>query len=347
MRRILPAWAVLTVSVLALAIGAAQVLAGFWLIRRSEAFFRVEEEKALLSLAQDYSRRLIKGETDDSRRNELVAQSEFITRRGAFISAYSRYGTELALRWTLAASAVVVCLAAAAFVFLASAARAFERSALQAEAVGAKRQWETTGRVLAHEIKNALSPVALDLDFLSSGDEVSAAVSRCTERMKKNLKRVSTMVNSFREFSELPVPAFRIASIGSLLAQAAGQAGLSGMLDPRQLEGLVGRKEYTDPEYLTIVFANLLKNAKEAGASTMRARMAGRTLSLRDDGPGLSPEMASRLTRGGPRPGMGEKPGGDGMGLYIVFEICRMLGIAVTARNAAPGFEVSLEFGHG
>lgn len=139
MKRIIPAWAVWTVMALALALGAAQAMAGFWLIRQSQAFFRVDEEKALLSLARDYSRRLIEAEPAGPRREELVAQSELIARRGAFISAYSRYGAELALRWTLSASAAVVCLAAAALVLLASATRALERRAIRDEALGAKR----------------------------------------------------------------------------------------------------------------------------------------------------------------------------------------------------------------
>jgi signal transduction histidine kinase len=164
--------------------------------------------------------------------------------------------------------------------------------------------------------------------------------------MSKNVRRVSSMVNSFRELSELPEPSFRVVRLGPALASAAEQAGLSRLLDAGQSRALSSRRVYCDPEYLAISLANILKNSSEAGASRVDARWSSGVLTLADDGPGLPADIAEIVARDGPRPGLSAKVGGSGMGLYIVFELCKMMGIEASASNVVRGLEIRLVFRH-
>jgi signal transduction histidine kinase len=337
------------IGALSLTLGLGGAISGFVLIARANSFLRIEDERKLLSIAREYSRRLLDASDGAEERGRLETESAFIAERGAFIAAYSRYRTELSLRWAAAAFISIAALSAAAFWIAVRLARSVERDALRKRAEESSRQWRSTGRILAHEIKNALSPVSLDVGFLRSGmaPEDEGAEAACLERMDKNVKRIARLLASFREFSELPGPRLAETSVGKALSAAAAQAGLSSILDPAQAEALVRRRVYTDPEYLALVFTNVLKNAREAGSSRVAAHWRGRALVLTDDGPGLPASIAERVAREGPRPGMGSKPGGSGMGLYIVFEISKMMGIGVSLKNLPEGLETRMEFPHG
>lgn len=347
MKRAFPRKALLIVLSVSLIFGVAQLYVGSALMGKAEAFFRVDEDRQLLSLARGYSRKLISRATNGVEQKQLLAESSFIAQRGAFIAAYSRYRDELSRRWVLASSLIVAVLAAAALLGVSMIVRSLERAGMRNEAIRARAQWQTTGRILAHEIKNALSPLSIDLEFLLSDWRDDSAGAKCYGRMQKNVKRITTMVNSFRQFSELPEPVFCLVDLGQVVENAATQAGLSDLLDTRQIRILGKRKVYTDPEYLSIVILNCLKNAKEAGASSTLAQWSKGALILLDNGPGLPPEIADILKREGPRPGLSTKEGGSGMGLYIIFELCKILGIDVALRNKQPGLETKLEFKHG
>jgi Signal transduction histidine kinase involved in nitrogen fixation and metabolism regulation len=340
--------ALIAAAAFALVFGCAEMIAGRLLIDKAEALYGFDEEKRLQAIAQDYSRRLLSSASAGLERVRLESESALIARRGAFLTAYGRYRRDLALRWAIEAAVIAAALAMGAFWVASAYGRERERASLRREAERARSQWQTTGRVLAHEIKNALSPMSLDIGFLASSSlgERTSAEQACLERMGKNIRRVTSMVNSFREFSELPAPSFRVFRLGATLEAAAEQAALSELLAPSQLQALSLRKLYSDPEYLEIVFVNILKNASEAGASRIDARWSRSVLTLIDDGPGIPPVVAEILEREGPRPGLTTKANGNGMGLYIIFELCKIVGIEARVSNAAHGLEIKLVFRH-
>jgi Signal transduction histidine kinase involved in nitrogen fixation and metabolism regulation len=332
----------------ALVFGGAEMLAGRLLIDKAESLYGFDEERGVQSIAQDYSRRLLASAPAGPEKERLEAESDLIARRGAFLTAYGRYRRELAQRWAVIAAAIAGALAVVAFWCASAYGRRRERELLMREAERARSQWQTTGRVLAHEIKNALSPMSLDIGFLTSrrGETRTPEESGCLDRMGKNIRRVSAMVNSFREFSELPEPRFGVVRVGPALVASGEELGLAHLLDRAQLRDLAARKVYCDPEYLSIVLGNVLKNASEAGATRVGASWSSGSLALADDGPGLPSDIAEIVGREGPRPGLTTKAGGSGMGLYIVFELCKMMGIEAQASNADRGLEIKLVFKH-
>jgi signal transduction histidine kinase len=103
-----------------------------------------------------------------------------------------------------------------------------------------------------------------------------------------------------------------------------------------------------DPVLVEWAFEALIKNALDAlsgrgGIIAVRVEAVGRTarVTVRDDGPGVSPEVRTRLFE----PGVSTKPGGWGLGLALTRRIVEQQhGGRVTYRPAATGSEFVLEF---
>lgn len=68
-------------------------------------------------------------------------------------------------------------------------------------------------------------------------------------------------------------------------------------------------------------------------------------LAVADDGPGILPHELPRVTARGFTGAHGRSAGGTGMGLYIVSELCKRLGIELAIfSEAGKGTRVSLKF---
>jgi signal transduction histidine kinase len=93
-----------------------------------------------------------------------------------------------------------------------------------------------------------------------------------------------------------------------------------------------------DAGELARVFANLLRNAGEAGAGTVEVRaLADQTeieVTVTDDGPGLPEHVRQALFRPFVR---STRPGGSGLGLAIAHELVRAHGGELTLLHTGPG----------
>jgi len=101
-----------------------------------------------------------------------------------------------------------------------------------------------------------------------------------------------------------------------------------------------------DAGELVRVFANLLRNAGEAGAyhAVVKARPAGPEVevTVEDNGPGLPEPVQMALFR----PFVaGGRPGGSGLGLAIAYDLVRAHGGTLSLLQSGPGgtaFRLSL-----
>ncbi|MFE2142695.1 sensor histidine kinase [Streptomyces sp. NPDC059456] len=96
----------------------------------------------------------------------------------------------------------------------------------------------------------------------------------------------------------------------------------------------------TDPRRLERVVANLVVNAHRHGAAPVEVAVAGRTVVVRDHGPGFPPD----LLRDGPRrfhTGAAERGAGHGLGLTIALGQARVLGAELHLDNAPDGGAVA------
>lgn len=97
------------------------------------------------------------------------------------------------------------------------------------------------------------------------------------------------------------------------------------------------------------ILDNLIDNALRYGGRTVTIELAGTTLSVVDDGPGIAPEMQRDVTRRWAQGPAGAQLGqGAGLGLAIVARYAQLLGAELTLANASTsgGLRVSLAFNH-
>ncbi len=92
---------------------------------------------------------------------------------------------------------------------------------------------------------------------------------------------------------------------------------------------------------------NLIDNALRYGGRTITIELAGSTISVVDDGPGIPPETRSDLMQRWAQGPAGQKLGqGAGLGLAIVARYARLLGAELTFAKASEegGLRVSMAF---
>jgi two-component system sensor histidine kinase TctE len=101
------------------------------------------------------------------------------------------------------------------------------------------------------------------------------------------------------------------------------------------------------PALVDGILDNLLDNALRYGGRTITVELAGRTLSVIDDGPGIPLEAQRDLMQRWAQGPEGQKLGqGSGLGLSIVSRYAELLGAELRLEAAEPtGLRVSVAFG--
>ncbi|MEU9256816.1 HAMP domain-containing sensor histidine kinase [Streptomyces sp. NPDC048270] len=121
-------------------------------------------------------------------------------------------------------------------------------------------------------------------------------------------------------------------------AETAGTAGTvetAGTAGTVETAGTAGTVE-TDPRRLERIVSNLVVNAHRHGAAPVRVTVEGRTVAVRDHGPGFPAELLAD----GPRrfhTGAKERGAGHGLGLTIAQGHARLLGAELRLDNAPDG----------
>lgn len=88
------------------------------------------------------------------------------------------------------------------------------------------------------------------------------------------------------------------------------------------------------PGAVRVVFANLFRNALQAGGDRpIHVRLESGRVTVEDSGPGIAPELLSRVFE----PGFCGKEGGSGMGLYIAKVLAERYGWQLSLENRPQG----------
>jgi signal transduction histidine kinase len=205
---------------------------------------------------------------------------------------------------------------------------------------------------LAHELRNPLAPIRNSLHILRMTNQNNPAVERVGDMLERQVNHMVRLVDDLLEVSritrgkiELRKEAVEVAALirgavetsRPLIESAGHQLALAIPPEPLTL--------YGDPVRLTQVLANLLNNAAkycDAGGQiwlTVRREAASVSISVRDTGMGIAPDMLARVFE----PFMqidrhaDRAQGGLGIGLTLVKSLVEMHGGSVRANSEGPG----------
>jgi len=208
---------------------------------------------------------------------------------------------------------------------------------------------------LAHEIKNPLSVIRMNMDLLAEdlklGDSPrESRVHRKVDMVQQKCTRLENLLNDFLRFARLRDLEFRPGNLNDVvtrvLALFDAQARESGIevcpyLDP-SLPGIM-----MNAQTLEAAILNLVKNAFEAmsrgGRLTARTFVTtkGVAFDLIDDGPGIDDKTAMKMFE----PFFTTKSGGSGLGLPTARKIIEAHGGTIDVQSTVGrGTKFTLEF---
>ena len=207
--------------------------------------------------------------------------------------------------------------------------------------------WAEMARIIAHEIKNPLTPIRLSVEHLrevwrrSGGQsaEFARVLDECVTNVLQQTEELKRAASEFSDYARLPSPEFGPTDVGRLVHEAA--LAFSGAPGVRwRVQADPGVLAEADARLLLRVLSNLIGNAVEAlaGGSGEIAvsveRRDGRiVVSVEDSGPGVPPRILPRLFD----PYFSAKSGGTGLGLAIAKKIVEEHGGTIAAENRRGG----------
>ena len=207
--------------------------------------------------------------------------------------------------------------------------------------------WGEVARRLAHEIKNPLTPIRLAAERIRRrylpmmAEEDGQILDRSTHTIVQQVEAMRDMVNAFSEYARAPAVTVARVDLSQLVREVAWlyRAQEGQPLVKLALED--GLEIEADAVRVRQLLHNLIRNAQEAleGQSGGVIDIAARSIvdgertfaeiSVRDNGPGIDPEVLARLFE----PYVTSKNKGTGLGLAIVKKLVEEHGGTVSAEN--------------
>ncbi len=212
--------------------------------------------------------------------------------------------------------------------------------------------WAAMAQIIAHEIKNPLTPIRLSTEHLKEvwrrdRAHFEVVFERCTENILRQVEELRDIATEFSTFSHIPksvrVPGDLAETVREIVDgyRAAPPPGVEIELQAGE-DSLPAR---FDARLLGRALRNLLENAVRVSAGggkvTIGARRVGDSAEIRvsDRGPGVPPEMLARIFE----PYFSTQVGGTGLGLSIARRVAEEHGGSISARNLdAGGLEVAI-----
>lgn len=187
---------------------------------------------------------------------------------------------------------------------------------------------------IAHEIRNPLAAVSLNLQYLQEKIERNGPVAGAVETALEGVKRIEKVIDNTLGLARMTPPKIKEESINGVLEQACGFVNLSLQQKGLKLVTVLGESlppVQIDARQIQQVLINLIQNAIDAtpqgNAITLKTYCIEETLqlvegvpversvvlSIRDTGIGIPPERMTDLFE----PFKTTKAGGTGLGLAL------------------------------
>ncbi len=206
--------------------------------------------------------------------------------------------------------------------------------------------WREMAKQVAHEIKNPLTPMKLNIQHLkrvveSHPDDINERVNRVSEMLIEQIDSLSHIATEFSNFAKLPNPNLEPVNLADVLRSIADlfqqntRCHLS-LQSPDELWILA------DKEQCLRIFTNLLKNAEQSIPESRIGNIEvfafvledSVTVKVKDNGCGIPEEIKPKLFT----PNFTTKSTGTGLGLAMVKS-------AIVSFNGSINFETELNKG--
>ena len=138
-------------------------------------------------------------------------------------------------------------------------------------AVNEEASWSKLFRVMTHEIMNTVAPIASLSDALTKAEDVD--VKAGLETISASSKDLIRFVESYRSFMQVAQPVRKAVMVDEMMERVmllnkakAAEQGATLTYNAKAADLLI----YADEGQMMLVFNNLIKNAVQAGANSIR-----------------------------------------------------------------------------
>jgi len=194
----------------------------------------------------------------------------------------------------------------------------------------------TLGHFL-HELRNYQTAIAVNLEFVAMQHELEpgsrAALSEAQEAQRAQATLVRETIEALRGRARPEATTFRLAE--TLHAMESERRSCEFHVEAEREFEVRG-----NPEHLRVVMINLIRNAEQAGAREVHCVLRGEPsgtavqLTVHDDGSGIPESQRGALFESF---ATSTKPGGSGLGLYLVRRHTELLGGKISAAAGPLG----------
>ncbi|HXT52537.1 MAG TPA: ATP-binding protein, partial [Thermoanaerobaculia bacterium] len=206
--------------------------------------------------------------------------------------------------------------------------------------------WAEMARIIAHEIKNPLTPIRLSTEHMVEVHQRDPAhfagvFDRCTRNILRQVDELQQIAQEFSIYSRIPrldaQPGDLAATVGEVVETyaAASPSGVQVRYAPE--DGALAAR--FDARLLRRALRNLMENALRASAGRgevevrLERRDGAALITVADRGPGVPPELLQRIFD----PYFSTHDTGTGLGLPITRRIVEEHGGSIAAKNRTGG----------
>ena len=197
--------------------------------------------------------------------------------------------------------------------------------------------WREMAKQIAHEIKNPLTPMKLNVQHMQrlvqeEGADIAGQVEKVSQSLIEQIDSLTFIANEFSDFAKMPKARNRKINLVTKLRNVANLFENSeGFKIDLDFAGLTEVSTYGDPAQFQRMVINLVKNGIQAIPEEREKKISVAMelvsedkvqIAVRDNGKGIPDSIRDKLFH----PNFTTKSGGMGMGLAISANIVQSMG---------------------
>lgn len=173
---------------------------------------------------------------------------------------------------------------------------------------------------IAHEIRNPLNAIRTSAYYLSHAkNPTPEKIDEHLQRIDRQVSLIDNVVTALSDIARLPEPALCLCDLSALLRKVIATVSIPASIDVRFCLPHDSFRASVDPNQISIVFRNLIRNARDSMAEGGRITISGKrekdalVVQVADTGIGIAEHDLGKITE----PLFSTKARGMGLGLAI------------------------------